>query len=124
MNQAGTPVSDSENSFLMDPADIRCSPAFTRRRFGSFNSNGDVNMNRDDGISPGNFRFRFELSIDYLIQYYLPADITPNGSLRRRRSRVLSEEDETGLMSFLNASGHDNVNRERKGSSYGSLGKH
>lgn len=59
VNQAGTPVSDSENSFLMDPADIRCSPAFTRRRFGSFNSNGDVNMNRDDGISPGKFRFRF-----------------------------------------------------------------
>lgn len=47
-------------------------------------------------------------------------DITPNGSLRRRRSRVLSEEDEGNLMDFLRSSGHDS-NRERK--SWGSLGK-
>ena len=46
-------------------------------------------------------------------------DITPNGSLRRRRSRVLSEEDEGNLMDFLRTSGHEN-NRERK--SWGSLG--
>lgn len=46
-------------------------------------------------------------------------DITPNGSLRRRRSRVLSEDDEGNLMEFLRTSGNDN-NRERK--SWGSLG--
>lgn len=101
-SQAGTPVSDSENSFLMDPPtyDIRFSPAMSRRRMGSFNSNGDVIM-REDGMSP---------------------DITPNGSLRRRRSRVLSEEDEGNLMDFLRSSGHDGATRERKSAAgYGSL---
>lgn len=48
-------------------------------------------------------------------------DITPTGSLRRRRSRVPSEEDESTLMDFLRASGHDG-SRERK--SWGSLGEH
>lgn len=47
-------------------------------------------------------------------------DITPTGSLRRRRSRVLSEDDEGNLMEFLRTSGND-TNRERK--SWGSLGK-
>lgn len=41
--------------------------------------------------------------------------------MRRRRSRVLSEEDDNGLMDFLRSSGHDNGSRERKPSSYGSL---
>lgn len=104
MSQAGTPVSDSENSFLMDPPtyDIRYSPALSRRRMGSFNNNGEIIIKDGDGLSP---------------------DITPNGSLRRRRSRVLSEEDEGNLMDFLRSSGHDNTTRERerKGSSYGSL---
>ncbi|KAK9751489.1 Diaphanous FH3 Domain [Popillia japonica] len=45
-------------------------------------------------------------------------DITPNGSLRRRRSRVRSDEDEGNLMEFLRTSSNDN-NRERK--SWGSL---
>ncbi|XP_044263150.1 inverted formin-2 isoform X2 [Tribolium madens] len=63
------------------------SPSLSRRRLGSFNG--------DPEKSP---------------------DITPNGSLRRRRSRVLSEEDEGNLMDFLRAS--DN-NRERR--SWGSL---
>lgn len=49
------------------------------------------------------------------------SDITPTGSLRRRRSRVLSEDDEGNLMEFLRASGSD-TNRERK--SWGSLGTH
>lgn len=48
-----------------------------------------------------------------------PVDVTPTGSLRRRRSRVPSEEDESTLMEFLHASGQ-NTNRERK--SWGSLG--
>lgn len=51
--------------------------------------------------------------------HFIYTDITPNGSLRRRRSRVLSEEDEGNLMEFLRASGHD-TSRERK--SWGSLG--
>lgn len=63
---------------------------------GSFNGNGDLITGREEK-SP---------------------DITPNGSLRRRRSRVLSEEDEGNLMDFLRASGQDN-NRERR--SWGSL---
>ena len=48
------------------------------------------------------------------------SDVTPNGSLRRRRSRVPSEEDASNLMDFLRSSGHDG-SRERK--SWGSLGK-
>ncbi|XP_055601838.1 FH2 domain-containing protein 1 isoform X2 [Uranotaenia lowii] len=100
-NQPGTPVSDSENSLLLDPSQydlLRYSPAMTRRRIGSFTSNGDPVMLREDCASP---------------------DITPNGSLRRRRSRVLSEEDEGNLMDFLRSSGHENGSRERKSVSYG-----
>lgn len=95
-------MSDSENSLLLDPSqfDMRGSPAMTRRRMGSFNSPGD-SLLREDTASP---------------------DITPTGSLRRRRSRVLSEEDDGTLMDFLRSSGHDSGTRERKPSSYGSLG--
>lgn len=49
------------------------------------------------------------------------SDITPTGSLRRRRSRVLSEEDDNSLMDFLRSSANENSLRERKTSSYGSL---
>lgn len=99
-NQPGTPVSDSENSLLLDPLqyDMRYSPAMSRRRIGSFTSNGDGVLLREDCASP---------------------DITPNGSLRRRRSRVLSEEDEGNLMDFLRSSGHESGSRERKSVSYG-----
>ncbi|KAJ8927800.1 hypothetical protein NQ314_019681 [Rhamnusium bicolor] len=81
-----------------DELSLTGSPCLSRRRLGSFNGNGsgDGNAGRDEK-SP---------------------DITPNGSLRRRRSRVLSEDDEGNLMEFLRASGNDN-NRERK--SWGSL---
>ncbi|XP_050100019.1 serine-rich adhesin for platelets isoform X2 [Anopheles aquasalis] len=100
-NQPGTPVSDSEGSILLDASqyDMRYSPAMSRRRLGSFNSNGDALL-RDECASP---------------------DITPNGSLRRRRSRVLSEEDDSNLMDFLRSSGHDGSTRERKSAAYGSL---
>ena len=40
-------------------------------------------------------------------------DVTPNGSLRRRRSRIPSEEDDHKLMDYLHTSGHDG-SRERK----------
>lgn len=55
--------------------------------------------------------------------FFFPSeiDITPTGSLRRRRSRVLSEEDDNNLMDFLRSSGNENSFRERKTSSYGSL---
>lgn len=51
-SQAGTPVSDSDNSLMFDSSqlDIRASPALARRRMGSFNSGGEY---RDDGFSPG-----------------------------------------------------------------------
>lgn len=115
---AGTPVSDPEGTFpdltfpdrrkqrtsnganSEDEVSLLGSPYVTRRRIGSFNGqNGDPN---NVERSP---------------------DITPNGSLRRRRSsRVLSEEDEGNLMEFLRASGHDNATRERgKGGGWGSL---
>lgn len=80
------------------------SPCVSRRRIGSFN--GGQNSETGSPSATG----KEERS----------PDITPNGSLRRRRSRVLSEEDEGNLMDFLRASGHDTSNRERK--SWGSLG--
>ncbi|KAK9872592.1 hypothetical protein WA026_018723 [Henosepilachna vigintioctopunctata] len=83
------------NANSEDEQSISGSP-LSRRRLGSFNGNGDSSFAKEDR-SP---------------------DITPNGSLRRRRSRVLSEEDEGNLMDFLRTSGSEN-NRERK--SWGSL---
>lgn len=61
----------------------------------------------------------------YNIQIYFNfiKDVTPNGSLRRRRSRVPSEEDEVTLMDFLRTSNQDAPpvsNIQRK--SWGSLG--
>jgi len=53
----------------------------------------------------------------------LSLDITPNGSLRRRRSRIPSEEDESGLMDFLRSSGSssDGLQAKRGTEQYGSL---
>lgn len=62
----------------------------------------------------------------YLIildNYFVVKDVTPNGSLRRRRSRVPLEEDEATLMDFLRTSNQDAPpvsNIQRK--SWGSLG--
>ncbi|XP_023296731.2 formin-J [Lucilia cuprina] len=107
-NQNGTPISDYDNQYSLDSSfDARASPALSRKRFGSFN-NGNLEINNSfirmeatngncDGMSP---------------------DITPNGSMRRRRSRVLAEEDD--LMEFLRTSGHERNSRERK-AAYGSL---
>lgn len=82
-----------------DELSLTGSPSLSRRRLGSFNNgNSDSIISGKDEKSP---------------------DITPNGSLRRRRSRVLSEEDEGNLMDFLRSSGHAEPNRERK--SWGSL---
>ncbi|XP_017071188.2 formin-J [Drosophila eugracilis] len=101
IGQAGTPVSDSEHSFLGDALfDPRASPALSRRHLGSGEiSNGFIRLEQD-GASP---------------------DITPNGSLRRRRSRVLAEEDD--LMEFLRSSTgpHDGHNSRERKAAYGSL---
>lgn len=51
--------------------------------------------------------------------FFYSSDITPNGTLRRRRSRIPCEDDDGNLMDFLRTSGQDNT-RERK--SWGSLG--
>ncbi|XP_018332237.1 formin-J [Agrilus planipennis] len=97
----GWRVPSNSNLASEDELSIAGSPLVTRRRLGSFSgqNNGDSTPSATgkDEKSP---------------------DITPNGSLRRRRSRVLSEEDEGNLMEFLRSSGQDN-NRERK--SWGSL---
>lgn len=52
-SQAGTPVSDSDNSLVFDSSqlDIRASPLMARRHIGSFYNSGSEN--RDDGMSPG-----------------------------------------------------------------------
>lgn len=91
-----------------DMSSMPPSPCVTRRRIGSFN--GGQQQQQQQQQSDNATMTRDERS----------PDITPNGSLRRRRSRVLSEEDEGNLMDFLRTSGHDNTNRERK--SWGSLG--
>lgn len=87
------------NGMMTSEEDISImgSPALSRRRLGSFSCDQPPSSGREDTYSP---------------------DITPTGSLRRRRSRVPSEEDESTLMDFLRASGHDG-SRERK--SWGSL---
>ncbi|KAG8318057.1 FH2 domain-containing protein 1, variant 2 [Homalodisca vitripennis] len=90
MRRLGSVIMTSE-----EDVSVSGSPLLTRRRFGSFS--GENPMKEDANYSP---------------------DVTPTGSLRRRRSRVPSEEDESTLMEFLQASGQ-NANRERK--SWGSL---
>ncbi|XP_030570905.1 formin-J [Drosophila novamexicana] len=103
VGQAGTPVSDSD-SFLGDALfDPRASPALSRRQLGSGEiSNGFIRLEQEYSASP---------------------DITPNGSLRRRPSRVLAGEDD--LMEYLRSStgphdGPGHISRERK-AAYGSL---
>ncbi|XP_051166686.1 uncharacterized protein LOC127284982 isoform X2 [Leptopilina boulardi] len=68
-----------------------------RRRLGSCSGGPDQLSTKEDTYSP---------------------DITPNGTLRRRRSRIPCEDDDGNLMDFLRTTGQDN-NRERK--SWGSL---
>ncbi|XP_011504176.1 PREDICTED: cell division control protein 12 [Ceratosolen solmsi marchali] len=68
-----------------------------RRRLGSCSGGPDQLSTKEDTYSP---------------------DITPNGTLRRRRSRIPCEDDDGNLMDFLRTTGQDNI-RERK--SWGSL---
>ena len=67
---------------------IACSPRIVRRRLGSLASHDNGSGGSTQGSSD---------------QLTLPSpDITPNGSIRKRRSRLSSDEDEgSGLMDFL-----------------------
>lgn len=81
---------------------IACSPRVVRRRLGSLSDQANNNLQSPDQLT-------------------VPSpDTTPNGSLRRRRSRVPSDEDESGLMDFLRSSGTE-ASRERRPEQYGSL---
>lgn len=86
-----------QNGSMTSEEDNTGSPGFPRRRMGSFSGPPGEEQPQDT---------------------YSP-DITPTGSLRRRRSRVPSEEDDSNLMDFLRTSGQEIAGRERK--SWGSL---
>ncbi|XP_035740282.1 formin-J-like isoform X2 [Vespa mandarinia] len=79
-----------------DDVSITGSPNI-RRRLGSCSGGPEQQSTKEDTYSP---------------------DITPNGTLRRRRSRIPCEDDDGNLMDFLRTSGQENT-RERK--SWGSL---
>ncbi|XP_012230972.2 uncharacterized protein form3 [Linepithema humile] len=87
--QNGGVTSDEDVSIIGSPS--------IRRRLGSCSGGPDQLSTKEDTYSP---------------------DITPNGTLRRRRSRIPCEDDDGNLMDFLRTSGQDNA-RERK--SWGSL---
>ncbi|XP_012532243.2 uncharacterized protein LOC105834370 isoform X1 [Monomorium pharaonis] len=87
--QNGGVTSDEDISVIGSPS--------IRRRLGSCSGGPDQQSTKEDTYSP---------------------DITPNGTLRRRRSRIPCEDDDGNLMDFLRTSGQDNT-RERK--SWGSL---
>ncbi|XP_014467206.1 PREDICTED: uncharacterized protein LOC106740555 [Dinoponera quadriceps] len=87
--QNGGVTSDEDVSVTGSPS--------IRRRLGSCSGGPDQQSTKEDTYSP---------------------DITPNGTLRRRRSRIPCEDDDGNLMDFLRTSGQDNT-RERK--SWGSL---
>ncbi|XP_011866481.1 PREDICTED: uncharacterized protein LOC105561273 [Vollenhovia emeryi] len=87
--QNGGVTSDEDVSVIGSPS--------IRRRLGSCSGHPDQQSTKEDTYSP---------------------DITPNGTLRRRRSRIPCEDDDGNLMDFLRTSGQDNT-RERK--SWGSL---
>lgn len=86
MNLQLDPSSSLDSNYLGNPLQFPVSPALSRRRMGSFNTHNELGSPR-----------------------------SPEGSLRRRKSRDLNE-DET-LMDFLRQSGQEHVTRERK--SYG-----
>lgn len=86
-----------QNGSMTSEEENTGSPGFPRRRMGSFSGPPGEEQPQDT---------------------YSP-DITPTGSLRRRRSRVPSEEDDSNLMDFLRTSGQEIAGRERK--SWGSL---
>lgn len=125
-NQVETPGSESEYNLLdygifdiaMPQKYSRSDPKIKRLQNGIVTSDEDIsttgspNIRRRLGSCSGGPE---QLSTKE--DTYSP-DITPNGTLRRRRSRIPCEDDEGNLMDFLRTTGQDN-NRERK--SWGSL---
>ncbi|XP_044001338.1 uncharacterized protein LOC122847607 isoform X1 [Aphidius gifuensis] len=97
-NRSDVKIKRLQNGGVTSDEDISItgSPSI-RRRLGSCSGGPDNQLNKEDTYSP---------------------DITPNGTLRRRRSRIPCEEDDGNLMDFLRTTGQDNT-RERK--SWGSL---
>ncbi|XP_011314517.1 uncharacterized protein form3 [Fopius arisanus] len=88
--QNGGVTSDEDISITGSPS--------IRRRLGSCSGGPDQQITKEDTYSP---------------------DVTPNGTLRRRRSRVPCEDDDGNLMDFLRTSSGQETTRERK--SWGSL---
>ncbi|XP_018047519.1 PREDICTED: uncharacterized protein LOC108686621 isoform X3 [Atta colombica] len=130
-NQAEMPVSESESN-LMDHGLFDLHTGLSQRNY----SRSEAKMRRNCGITAvdvsdedvsviGSPNIRRRLGScpggsdhqSIKEDTYSP-DITPNGTLRRRRSRIPCEDDDGNLMDFLRTSGQDNM-RERK--SWGSL---
>ncbi|XP_023248408.1 FH2 domain-containing protein 1 [Copidosoma floridanum] len=98
LEKSGVKIKRLQNGMVTSDEDISTigSPSI-RRRLGSCSGGPDQLSTKEDTYSP---------------------DITPNGTLRRRRSRIPCEDDDNNLMDFLRTTGQDNA-RERK--SWGSL---
>ncbi|KAG7204182.1 hypothetical protein KM043_002019 [Ampulex compressa] len=97
-NRADGKIKRLQNGGVTSDEDISIagSPSI-RRRLGSCSGVTEQQSTKDETNSP---------------------DITPNGTLRRRRSRIPCEDDDGNLLDFLRTTGQDNA-RERK--SWGSL---
>ena len=99
-NRSDAKIKRFQNGGVTSDEDISItgSPSI-RRRLGSCSGGPDQQFTKEETYSP---------------------DITPNGTLRRRRSRIPCEDDEGNLMDFLRTTGQETT-RERK--SWGSLGE-
>ncbi|KAK0178259.1 hypothetical protein PV328_002226 [Microctonus aethiopoides] len=129
-NQAETPGSESECN-LMDFGLFDNQSGFSRQGYGRSEAkikriqNGGVTSDEDISIT-GSPSIRRRLGScsggpeqqPTKEDTYSP-DITPNGTLRRRRSRIPCEDDDGNLMDFLRTTGGQDSARERK--SWGSL---
>ncbi|XP_076638635.1 FH2 domain-containing protein formin 3 isoform X2 [Colletes latitarsis] len=129
-NQAETPASESECN-LIDYGLFDLHTGLPQRNYSRNDAkmkrlqNGGVTSDEDVSIA-GSPSIRRRLGscsggtgdqLSTKEETYSP-DVTPNGTLRRRRSRIPCEDDDGNLMDFLRTSGQDNT-RERK--SWGSL---
>ncbi|XP_076235576.1 FH2 domain-containing protein formin 3 isoform X2 [Calliopsis andreniformis] len=130
-NQVETPASESECN-LLDYNLLDLHTGFSQRNYSRNDAkhlkrlqNGAVTSDEDVSItgSPSIRRRLGSCSGGTVDQHFTKEetyspDVTPNGTLRRRRSRIPCEDDDGNLMDFLRTSGQDSV-RERK--SWGSL---
>lgn len=80
---------NSQTGSVPSEEELYNSPRVLRRRIGSLSS---VITDTADGESP---------------------DITPNGTLRRRRSRLSSEDQDDNLMDFLRQTAESDVNKDK-----------